>query len=126
MALLLSDFLPNLVLSGDDKEAAAASALSASSFPFDFVVGICAAAVAASEEDVSVPEAVFAFSVAVTFDTRVKALKFQSSLSRIRCYLASLNWKEKAGEDPRYDFELLPKVPLLRLAFEPSSETGAE
>ena len=46
VALLLSDFLPNLVLSGDDNEAAAASALSASSFPFDFVVGICAAAVA--------------------------------------------------------------------------------
>ena len=70
VALLLSDFLPNLALSGDDNEAAAASALSASSFPFDFVVGICAA-----EEDVSVPEAVFAISVAVTFDIRVKTLK---------------------------------------------------
>ena len=78
VALLLSGFLPNLALSGDDNEAAAASALSASSFPFDFVVG-CAAAVAASEEDVSVPEAVFAFSVAATFHTRVKALKFQPS-----------------------------------------------
>ena len=79
VALLLSDFLPNLALSGDDNEAAAASALSVFSFPFDFVVGICAAAVASSEEDVSVPEAVLAFSVPVTFDTRVEALKFQSS-----------------------------------------------
>ena len=76
VALLLSDFLPNLALSGDNNEAAAASALSVFSFPFDFVVGICAPSVAASEEDVSVPEAVFAFSVAVTFDIRVKTLKF--------------------------------------------------
>ena len=33
---------------------------------------------------------------------------------------------EKAKEDCRHAFEVLHKVPLLRFALEPSSETGAE
>ena len=66
MALHLSGFLANF-LSGDDNEAAA-SADSASFFPFDVIIGATAVGAAPPEEEVSVPEALFAFSVAITFD----------------------------------------------------------
>ena len=95
MALHLSGFLANF-LSGDDNEAAA-SADSASFFPFDVIIGAAAAVVGAAppEEEVSVPEALFAFSVAITFD-RLKALNLQQfRYSRYFCASFSWNWKSQ-------------------------------
>ena len=95
MALHLSGFLANF-LSGDDNEAAA-SADSASFFPFDVIIGAAAAVVGAApppEEEVSVPEALFAFSVAITFD-RLKALNLQQ-FRYARYFYASFSWNWKS------------------------------
>lgn len=89
MALHLSGFLGNFLSDADNEPAASAD--SASFFPFDDVIGVA---------DVSVSEALFAFSVAITLD-RFKALKFQK-VRHFYHYISTGALVGKATKDCRH------------------------